>query len=711
MLTRRLLLLLPIVLAALLFQSAFWVPSYGSQTKGHPERLTTFIEARIGDAKLLNPVVSSDASSSAVSSRLFEGLLDADENLEVKGRLAERFELTELAYLLAIPERKLPDGRAATATALLETLRSAFDAGKLPELAKLVTQMRVVPPSVRAFSEEVLHASANGKPEPYEIKGSIKVPERVELKLSQVTPKFFEQLRPVLGADYFEQYPFADRFELENKKDVEELREKMPQLLPIGEHNPKITFYLRKGVRFHDGKPFSARDVKATYEAIIDGKTASPRAASFEPIRELRVIDEFTVEVIYKRLYAGALVDWMLGIVPAHLVDKAALEREMNDRRMSPSERAAFSLRQSRFNSNPVGTGPFRFVNWEHDDYIHLTRYEGYWGKKPEYRDIYARPIPDYVSQELELQAGAIDMYEPLPHQVARYKKDDRYQVVSGSEGYYVYIGYNLRKPLFQDVRVRRALGMAINVDDIIKYVLYGEGKRTSGPYYSYTPFYDPETPLLPYDPKAAADLLASAGWVKNKKGILEKNGQELAFTLITNNGNPQRKAIMSIAQDAWGKLGVRCTSQAFEWTAFLEDFIETRKFDAFVLGWVGGDINPDKFDIWHSSQTHPYQLNHIGYQNAEADRLIEELRQEYDRPTQIRLARALHRKIANDQPYTFLYEPTKPYVLDKRILMVNRGPDGKETYSRIKPSPGGDVTYYFDWWRKLPSDVHAAEN
>ncbi|MFZ5897224.1 MAG: ABC transporter substrate-binding protein [Myxococcota bacterium] len=696
-----------------LFQSALWVPSYGSQsTNDHPERLTTFIEAHIGDAKLLNPVVAADnVSSQLISRRLFESLLDVDERLEVKGRLAERFELSEIAYLAAIPERKLPNGRAATAQALLETMRGAFDEGKLPELKALVTSLALLPALERPFSEEVVHTSAKGKPEPYEIKGFISVPERVEIKLTRVTSSLFDQLSEILGADYFKEYPFAARFKLEKQQDLAELRPKMPAILPIGEHNPKLTFYLRHGVRFHDGKPFTAADVKATYEAFIDGKTASPRAASFEPIRELRVIDDFTVEVIYKRLYAGAVTDWMLEIVPAHYVNPAALEREMNERKLSANERAAFSLRQSRFNKNPVGTGPFRFVEWRPDEFVHVVRNDDYWGKKPEYRDLYVRPIPDYVSQELELHAGAIDMYEPLPHQVARYKKDDRYQVVSGSEGYYVYIGYNLRRPLFQDVNVRRALGMAINVDDIIKYVLYGEGKRTSGPYYSYTPFYDPETPLIPYDPKAAADLLASAGWVKNKDGWLEKNGKVLEFTLITNNGNPQRKAIMTIAQDAWRKLGVNCTAQAFEWTAFLEDFIETNKFDAYVLGWVGGDINPDKFDIWHSSQTNAYQLNHVGYQNAEADRMIEQLRQEYDRPTQIRLARALHRKIASDQPYTFLYEPTRPYVLDKRIFVVNRGPDGKEHYEKIRPTPSGDISYYFDNWRKLAASAHAAGN
>jgi ABC-type transport system substrate-binding protein len=712
MLTRRILLFLPIVLLAALLQSALWVPSFANQTSGNPERLTTFIEAKIGDAKLLNPVLASDQSSSEViGRRLFEGLLESDEKLEIKGRLAERFELTELAYVAAIPERKLPDGTPATATAVRDALRSGFAAGKLPELSALITSVEEVPPSEREFTEEVTHTSAQGKPEPYEIKGRVSIPARVKLELSRVTPKLFDKLGELLGADYFKDYPFAARFKLEKPQDFPEIREKLSQVLPIGEHNPKLTFHLRKNVRFHDGKPFSAADVKATYEAMIEPRTASPRASSFEPIRELKVLDPYTVEVIYKRLYAGALVDWCIEMAPAHYIDPAAMEREMNARKLSKDERATFSLRNSRFNQNPVGTGPFRFVEWRRDEVIHLTRNDAYWGKLPEYRDLYLRAIPDYVSQELELQAGALDMYEPLPHQVARYKKDAHYQVVSGSEGYYVYIGYNLRRPLFQDVRVRRALSLALNVDDIIKYVLYGEGKRASGPYYSYTPFNDPETPLVPYDPKAAADLFATAGWVKNKDGFLEKNGHVLEFTLITNNGNPQRKAIMTIAQDSWRKLGVRCTSQAFEWTAFLEDFIEPNKFDAYVLGWVGGDINPDKFEIWHSSQTHSYQLNHVGYQNAEADRMIEELRQEYDRDTQIRLARALHRKIADDQPYTFLYEPTKPYVLDKRILVVGRGPDGRERYERIKPTPGGEVAYYFDSWRKIAQSAHAAEN
>src|SRR6187399_2573298 len=211
MLTRRILLFLPIVLLAALLQSALWVPSFANQTSGNPERLTTFIEAKIGDAKLLNPVVSADASSSEVERRVFEGLLDVDEHLEIKGRLAERFELSELAYVAAIPERKLPNGNPATATALLDTLRAGFAAGKLPEIAALVRSISEVAPSEREFTEEVIHTSPKGKPEPYEIKGRVSLPARVELQLSRVTPKLFERLSELLGADYFKNYPFAER--------------------------------------------------------------------------------------------------------------------------------------------------------------------------------------------------------------------------------------------------------------------------------------------------------------------------------------------------------------------------------------------------------------------------------------------------------------------------------------------------------------------
>ena len=125
---------------------------------------------------------------------------------------------------------------------------------------------------------------------------------------------------------------------------------------------------------------------------------------------------------------------------------------------------------------------------------------------------------------------------------------------------------------------------------------------------------------------------MKQVGYVKNKDGWLEKDGKPFEFTLITNAGNPQRKAILTIAQENWKRLGIRCKTQAFEWTVFLEQFVHVRKFDAIALGWVGGDVNPDKSQVWHSSQVANYKLNFPGYANPKADALMERIRVEYDR-------------------------------------------------------------------------------
>ncbi|MFO7179467.1 MAG: peptide-binding protein [Pseudomonadota bacterium] len=697
-------LLLPGLLGIALLQSALWVPTTGSRAEARSGRLTTFIQADIGDAKLLNPILHQDAASSRVTTHVFDGLITADENLNLAPELAERWTVTEEAFVAPVPGRTLPNGAPATAANVLAALEAALAEGALPAVQASIEKLEIVPESERRRSETVLRANQKGKAEPLTAEVRVRVPERVRIRLRKVEPRLFEELAKVLGADYFQGAPFADRIRVTPAEAQKDLEARFAEFLPVGEHNPVVTFFLRRDVRFHDGHPFTAEDVKFTYDALVDPKNISPRASSFEAVDRVEVLDPYTVRVVYKRLYSPSLIDWTMGILPKHLLDDAALEREMNARKLPPDARATFSLRNSEFNRRPIGTGPFRFASWRPEEYVELRRFDGYWGARPEYERLILRVIPDYVAQELELHAGALDVYQALPHQAERFRSDDRYQYVSGNEGLYTYIGYNLRRPHFRDPRVRRALGMAINVEEIIEYVLYGEGKRATGPYYSNTPYNDPSVKPLPYDPKGALALLEEAGYRRNAQGWLEKDGKVLEFTLITNAGNPQRKAILSIAQEAWRKIGVRCTTQVFEWTVFLEQFVHPRNFDAIVLGWVGGDINPDKYQIWHSSQGDKYELNHAGYSSPEADRLIEEIRQEYDPERQIQLARQLHRRIAEDQPYTFLYEPLRPYVLDRRIVVVNRKADGSEAYAPIEPTPSGQVDYYFERWRKLPS-------
>jgi len=707
--TKWLLIALPLIVFGVLLQSALWVPTYESQA-GNPERLRTFVRTSIGDAKILNPIISSNSSASEVyENKIFEGLVVADRNLKLVGLLAERWQITEEAYVAALPDRTLPDGRPATAAHLASLIEAAWKSAQLGGIEASIQGVEQVPAETRALTETAMVDDAKGKKAPIDIELSIEVPERVKIRLSKVESQLFKKLESVLGAGYFGGFPFADRIKAKNPRLLHHLTEKLPELLGIGEHNPIVTFYLHPGVRWHDGLPFSAEDVKFTYDALVNPRNTSPRASSFEGVKSVEVVNELTVRMIYKRLYSPAIIDWQMGIIPKHLLDDAALQREMAKAALSKEARDSFSVRSSGFNRAPVGTGPWRFAEWRQDQFIRLQRNDDYWGKKPEYRDVFFRVIPDYLTQELELRAGASDRYEALPHQAARYRKDPAYHVLDRRRGYYQYIAYNTRRPLFQDVRVRRALGMAIDVESIIKYALSGEGKRSTGPFYSNTPFNDPKIQPLPFDPARALALLAEAGWHKNAQGMLEKDGKPFRFTLVTNNGNPQRKAVMTIAQEAWRKLGIDCKIQTFEWTVFLEDFAHKLNFDALVLAWVGGDISPDKYQLWHSSQTGPYQLNFSGFKNPRVDELIVRIREEYDFDKQVALTHEVHRLIADEQPFTFLYEPTEPVVLDKRIVEVEHEPDGREAYRKIVPTPSGAIDFYFEQWRKLPQEPNYA--
>ena len=701
---KRVLLLVPLLLIVSLLQSYLWVPTYDRQARGNPDRLVTYIEGASGDAKILNPILNADSASSSIVTQVFEGLLDLDENLNLRGRLATDWTITERAYLLVNSRNRFPDGQEVTGISLLNRIQQALSEGLLPEIKSHLQNLALRPPQQRVEAIAVPGEGEKGSPTISEVKITLDIPERIEFSLDQVDQDLFDRLKPIIGDRYFEHFSPKEHLKLPPnlpKRVQDQLRSQYPRLLSVGEHNPEILFHLRKGVKFHDGHEFDAGDVRFTYEAIMNPKNLSPRTSDFEPIKNVEILGPSTIRVVYKRLYSPAINAWTMGILPEHLLNDEAMDREKQARGLSKEAGEAFGMRDSEFNRDPIGSGRFRFVEWQSDEYIHLTRFEDYWEGPSEYHDYYMRIIPDLLTQEMEFLAGAVDYYGTQPHQVARYKNDPQYQSFSSLGFAYTYIGYNNRKPLFGEPEIRRALGMAINVDDFLKYLLYGEGERITGPYPKNTEWYDQTVAPLPYDPEGARQILEDFGWKKNAQGWMEKNGKIFEFNLITNSGNPIRKNVITIAQNAWKKIGVKCNTQYFEWAVFLQDFVNTGEFDAVVLGWSMG-IDPDLYQIWHSSQSGPQQLNFVGYNNPQADDLIVRIRQEYDRKRQRALAHQLHRRIAEDQPYTFLYAPLGTRVLDKKIVLVDRLKDGSEKYSKIYPIKSGDITFHFHKWRKL---------
>ena len=684
-----LLIAVPAVALLALAQSHLWIPTYEEQTRATPKRLTRFIEASSSDALILNPILNADTASARIVDLVFEGLLDLDEDLKLRGRLAERWDLNEWASIAIDTDDLFPDGTPVTAARLEQ--RVLAHVRSQPALSGLVRSTRSEPGSTLERSIEL-----PGADDSRTATVLIKRPERVVFELTRIDQQFFERLKPVLGPEYGHRLT-ADR--LIRVEPQRERRAALTQVVPpvVFMHQPVITFELRRGVRFHDGHEFDAHDVLFTYRAIMDPKNLSPRTSDFEPIDRIDALDSHRVRIVYKRLFSPAVNAWTIGILPAHRLDTAALVREADSIRLSLEKRRSFGLRDSAFNRAPIGAGPFKFVGWESDEQIHLVRNDDYWKEPAQFEHFHFRVIPDPVTREIEFRTGATDTYTPQPHQVDRFARNPAYRAFSALSLGYTFIGYNIRREPFTDPRVRRALGMAIDVDEIIDYVLYGQGEPTTGPYPKNTPWYDHGAPRLPYDPDAALALLEEAGYRRGADGWIEKDGKRLEFNLITNNGNPLRKAVLSIAQHAWARIGVKCNTQVFEWAVFLKDFIDPGDFDAIILGWQIG-IDPDLYQLWHSSQTGKSQLNFVGYENEEADGIITALRATYDREEQIRLAHALHQIIARDQPYTFIYAPRASRVIDRKIVMVE--PDGSFTPTRAGRS--GSVFYHFTHWKKL---------
>ncbi len=698
---RKILILAPTILAAFLIQSYFWVPSYEEQTRGNPARLAEYISASIGDASILNPVLSADSASSQIESLVFEGLLDRDKNLRFRGRVARSWEISEEASFFVNERAPIPRMGKLDGADLLKFMKQALKSPppdeQLRESLRNIRRISLVPPEDYTVTKQEKPSGKKGKSR--EIRFTIQAPARIRLVLGQVDQNLFNSLSVLLGKDYFSAFKPQQYVSSTPELDKKTLLKYARALLPATEHNPVIVFHLRPGIRFHDGHPLTAKDVKFTYEAIMNPKNLSPRISDYEPVKTVQVLDPLTVKVTYKRLYSPALATWGMGILPEHLLNKKVMRAEAVRQGENPD---TFSIRKSSFNRHPVGSGPFRFEEWKSDQFISLTRFDDYWEGPPNYENYYFRIIPDLLTQEMEFYAGTVDSYSVQPHQVERLRSDPRYQSFSGTSFGYTYIGYNMRRKPFDDPRVRRALGMAIDVNKIIQYVLYGQGERITGPFVKQTDYYNRDIKPLPYDPEGALKLLGEAGWKKGKDGWLEKNGKRLQFTLITNSGNDLRKAILAIAQDAWKQIGIDVRTDILEWSVFIQNRVDKADFDALILGWQMG-IEPDLFQIWHSSQTHPYQLNFVGFRNREADDLIIKIRQEYDHEKQVSYCHKLHEIIAREQPYTFLYVSKWTAVLDKRIVIKEVDKNGKVFYRKIEPTKTGNYTFYFNKWIKLP--------
>ena len=427
-----------------------------------------------------------------------------------------------------------------------------------------------------------------------------------------------------------------------------------------------LTFRLRPGVKWHDGRPFTADDVVFTWQTIVDPKTPSPYKSEYALVESVRAEGADVVRVHYSQPFAKALTNWGTWMLPRHLLETYVREGRIRE---APQNWTA-----------PVGTGPYRFKELRSGEKIVLVSNPDYWEGRPYISRIVYRIIPSQATTFLELKAKGVDAMLLTALQYQRQTSypafRQAYQRFRHPGNVYTYVGFNLKDPRFADRRVRQAFAYAIDKRQIMEGVRLGLAREATGPYKPGTWVYTDKVKTYPYDMDKARRLLAEAGWTRNSDGLLVKDGRPFSFEVLTNQGNDERKKIAEIVQAQLRELGVTVEIRPLEWAALLKEYIKKRKFEAIVLGW-GIGIDPDQYVVWHSSQTGPDQLNHISYANPEVDRLLEAGRTSCVQSERVKYYHQLQEVLADDLPLVFLYFADALPVVASRIHGVDPGPNG----------------------------------
>jgi len=426
------------------------------------------------------------------------------------------------------------------------------------------------------------------------------------------------------------------------------------------EDNRTLIFNLRRGVKWHDGEPFGARDVVFTYDIINDPSVVSPYTSTFRMVESVTALDGHTVKVVYRQPYFKALETWMMGILPYHL-----LKDETN-------------MMSSAFNLNPVGTGPYRLGKLEFSKQIALEAFGDYFEHRPKIDTIDFHVIPDPMTRFLMLKAGRIDLGVLEAMQYERQVDGaffDRFRTIEDISHTYTYLGFNLRLEKFKDARVRRALSLAIDRQAMVDILFVGHGRPCTGPFLPGGPAFNPDVALPAVNLDKAKALLKEAGY---------DDAHPLSFEIATSNSSSIRPYTAEIIQHQLSKIGVKVTLRVMEWQAFLNMVVFPRHFETVLLGW-SLSLTPDPYLLWHSDNDKPGAFNFIGYHNTEVDRLIERMEVTVDRRMLSEIWRQLFAMIVHDDPYLFLYIPNE-------LTVVKRG------IHPIEPAINGIWHNYIEW-------------
>lgn len=478
-----------------------------------------------------------------------------------------------------------------------------------------------------------------------------------------------------------------------NYENINEFQPLLAESWTLSEDKMTYRIKLRKGILWHDftdpvtGREWRNVEVTAQdfqfYVNVIQDETvdAAPMRGYLQGIKEVRVLNDYEFEVVWKEKYFLSMeITLSLSPLPRHLYH--AYEGPFDGRRFNDDHER---------NRIIVGCGPYRFVRWDKGRRILLKRFEKYYGAAlgimPPVETLVFELIQHpntrlqaLISEDIDEDSLTPDQWVHRTSGKASDETDGILRKIKYPSFSYNYIGMNQKNPLFRDRRVRIALSHLVDRERIIRDVYFNLARPVSGPFPLDNPANNPD--ILPYEfsVETAKRLLAEAGWKDSDgDGILDKDGIPFTFRLMYPNTSTIYQKMLPLIKEDMAKAGVNMELLGLEWAVVVQR-LEKKNYEACALGWTG-TLTPDPYQLWHSSYADMEgSSNHIGFVNAEADSLIEQIRVCFDPAERERLYHAFHRLIHEEEPYIFLFSPYNLMVINRRYENVHIFPTGVPT-------------------------------
>ncbi len=417
-----------------------------------------------------------------------------------------------------------------------------------------------------------------------------------------------------------------------------------------------ITYHLRHDVRWQDGTPFTSRDVKFTWQAIMNPNNNVLTRRGYDQVASMDTPDPYTVVLHMKRIFPPA-VDTIFGesdtpyrILPAHL-----LARYPN-------------LNQVPFNANPVGTGPYRFARWERGDRIVLDANPQYFRGAPHIAQLTLLIITDANTAETEMRSHGVDLEIEVPstnyHSMIQ---DPNLVGMLVSAPSYDAILFNTARAPLNDVNVRRALAFAIDDNAIIRGTTYGTAQVGNADLTRFSWGYDASLAPTPYDPTRAAAMLDAAGWRMGPGGVRTKNGATLTLQLVYGQGSTFARAIVEEVQQMLRKVGVSVQLKSYAYATLYAaaengGVLNGGKFDMTLYAWISG-ADPDNSSQWMCSMIPPSGNNVARYCSPQMDAAQRLALSTFDRAVRKRAYARIESLLLQDAPGAFLFDAPLRYV------------------------------------------------